>query len=120
MGGVRWAWPKMPAIELGIYRGRVYLTTSRDAFVLACRACGVEDDKADSAGAALDGHHPRLGRVYVIGVFDKDILTLQHEVNHVALDVIANCGFDAHNGRGEPFCYLAEMIFKAFYKRFLK
>lgn len=111
--------PKMPGVDLGIYPGRVYLTASRATFKAACIACGTDYDK-NGAGAALDGWHPKLGRTYVIGVFDKDITTLHHEANHVALDVVSNSGFDAHDGRGEPFCYLSEMIFRAFYKRFLK
>lgn len=111
--------PKMPSYKPDVYRGTIYLTTSRSTYQKAADYLG-SDFMPEGVGVALSAWDDRMGRVYVMGVFDRDILTLQHECNHVALDTIESSAFSAHDGRGEPFCYLSEAIFAAFYRRFMR
>ncbi len=110
----RLTFPKMARFDPVVYPGRVFFTRNRPTFDAASRFLGGEPLARRFAGLAQSCWHATWGRVYLIGVFDGEVVTLQHEANHVALDIIESCNFSAHDGNGEPFCFLSEAIFAAF------
>lgn len=50
--------------------------------------------------------------IYLVGVFDKDPITLVHECAHVAIFIAEHIGWDINVDTSEPFCYLLEELVK--------
>ncbi len=47
---------------------------------------------------------------YLVGWFDKSIVTLSHELNHVTFMILKHVGVDSRNDIGEVHCYLHDAL----------
>lgn len=123
MKRVRPQWPKPHrAFIVPIYGGWLYVFKSRRAFeqALAYLKVTTVKDGADEglpeaakAGVARSLVNNKTGsRIFMVGWYDASVVTLVHELTHVALFVLQQVGIDARNDAGEPLCYLQSALLR--------
>ncbi len=106
----------MIIMELPIYGGTIKFFTETTEYEEECITLDIPDHDLEEGilgifnKTAKDDGTP----VYLIGVFDNKTTTLVHELGHMCLDVCEHRGFSAHDGNGEPFCYMLDYLFRLF------
>lgn len=101
-----------------IYGGEVWVFKTKSEFLEAQEELGddaeiIENSLGDSwVVPSLDSPNEWI---YLVGVYDKELGTLVHELSHTALNIVANSNFLAHDGNGEPFSYLLNYLFDKTY-----
>jgi hypothetical protein len=104
-------------MDLPIYGGHVYFYDDPILFGEACRQYDLDEEVEEGTlGQFVVGHLEDTTPVYLLGVFDHSSVTLVHELGHMCLNIIEHRGFSAHDGNGEPFCYLMDWLFTQFHK----
>ena len=109
-------------LHIPIYNGDVWVFLHKSEFIEALEE--LHDDPEVQKNTYGDFWCSRdletESPIYLIGVYEYDIDTLVHEINHAALNIIENAGFSAHDGNGEPFCYLSDYLVGEIYPWFLE
>lgn len=94
-------------IKVDIYSYEVIIVGTREAFNAAVKRRGFEPaDTGDAAGVCYSFSH-----VSFIGIFDREIDTLVHELTHATLFILKSRSIDPLSSNGEPAAYLMEYLF---------
>lgn len=102
----------MVEFDIPIYGGTVSLFTNREEFNKEYEKIP-EDDRLQVAECMGVVHPINDGGLrFLMGVFDKDHLTLVHECTHLAIFICENTGWSINTITAEPFCYLLEELVK--------
>ena len=104
-------WPKANiSFEVPLYGGVVDVFFTPKKLKQAYEYLAKEDIElpGDSAGLSTEFSNETEGRRYLVGLFDKRLAFLVHELTHVALNICANAGINPQSSGGEPFCYLLD------------
>ena len=112
------SWPKpFKEFDIPIYGGRVYVFKTRLAIEKArahLNAPRCDLDIHRLAGFAEAFYHKEgFRRLYLVGWFTGSVVTLGHELNHVAFMELERVGIDARNDIGETFCFLQGWLMRA-------
>ncbi|CAH3349973.1 hypothetical protein AI2602V1_3499 [Citrobacter freundii] len=111
-------WPKLPAFTIPLFQSaRVYLAVTKDEFQHADKFLGGNgDEKPFNLGMASNYENTGTGeRIYLIGVFDKQIPTLVHECAHVCFYVCSDVGVTTNpEDANETYCYMLDRMFSHF------
>lgn len=107
-------------LEIPIYGGIVKLTDKHDEFVEMCNDAGIEFEESLESyrGITQEARNDDGTVEYIVGIFSDGQQTLVHELLHVTLMIISDRGFSAHDGHGEPACYLMDYMWMKFGKIF--
>ncbi|RQQ54288.1 hypothetical protein [Burkholderia stagnalis] len=91
-----------------LFGGDVIVCRDLDEWRAACEFFDVEDDAEGFAGRTFQIRNTDTGkRVYLIGVFDRSVATLTHELAHAVFFLAGHVGVDVAAGEtNETFCYL--------------
>lgn len=117
MSAKRKRWPTGGHVkQMPLYGGNIWLFTDRPKYNQACRYVNSDhgDNCPHSAGLMVQAVRNHKERIYLIGVFNRDLGTLLHEIAHVCLNAVEHVGFHPKDGNGEPFCYLLDNLFSHF------
>lgn len=107
-------------LDIPIYSNKIILTTDPNEFEqLQSKHGCIELEYPIDHYRGLTQHYynnePSL--VLLVGVFDRSIRTLVHELGHAALQICEDKGFNPHDGNGEPFLYLLDYLVDYFEKK---
>ena len=107
--------------DVPIYGGEVWIFKNKSEFLSAQLELGDDEDIQEGGlGDAWVEQSPyRDECIYLVGVYDKNLGTLVHELSHTALNILETANFNAHDGNGEPFCYLLNYLFDMCYGWFI-
>jgi hypothetical protein len=104
-------------MDIPIYGGRIEFYNDPIQFGEACHRFNMDEEIEEGIlGQYVLCQLEDTTPVYLLGVFDHSLKTLVHELGHMCLDIIKHRGFSAHDGNGEPFCYLMDWLFDHFHK----
>lgn len=110
-------WDSQPSLLVPLFRcGRVYLFTDRQMLAEATTALGVEMDDLDGSEGVSQQIEGQEGEyAFILGVFDRKLTTLVHELSHVTFNIMARVGVtvDAQDPN-ETFCYMLEELLEFF------
>ena len=97
----------------------IYFFTNMDSLVSAYKKMQIDqDDLSWFEGCQLSITHTVGGiekRYIFICVFNNDLSTLMHEVNHATFQILGLAGVSIEHykdGVNEAFCYLSQYLFK--------
>ena len=111
-------WPKLPGYTIPLFESaNVYLATTREEFIQADKFCGGSiGERPFNAGLASAYENEEGGeRIYLIGVFDKQLSTLVHECAHVRFYVCSDVGVTTKpEDANETYCYMPDRMFSHF------
>ena len=111
-------WPKLPCFTIPLFHcANVYLAVTREQFQQADAFLGGSiGDKPFNSGLASNYENTETGeRVYLIGVFDKQLATLVHECAHVCFYACDDVGVTTEPGdANETYCYMLDRMFSHF------
>lgn len=86
------------------YGYRVVFTDEVKAFNALASTSGVR--KLETSGAMAPGRSVD----YVVGVFDRNWLTVVHECTHLAATLLPAAGIDPLSNNSEPLAYLVDNL----------
>jgi hypothetical protein len=99
-------WLHIPAFPIPIYAGKVLLCVTRDEWASVAATYDSDPDTEGCKGLAIR-HLNEEGRTYVVGVFDKAVDTLIHELDHTTFHILGDVGIPLEDGgANEPHTYL--------------
>jgi len=111
-------WHKLPAFTIPLFQSaHVYLAVTMEEYQHADKFLGGSgDEKPFNLGIASNYENAETGeRVYLIGVFDKQISTLVHECAHVCFYACADVGVTTRpEDANETYCYMLDRMFSHF------
>lgn len=112
-------WPKASVIyDVPLYGGTLHLFKSHKKFEAAYRFLGHEYDASGCAGSTAYLTNEKGSALYIIGVYDKRLDTLVHEIGHATMMIMERVGVDAYASGGEPLCYLLGDMYEKLAKGF--
>lgn len=91
-----------------LFGGDIVVCRDRTEWRSACEFFGLDDDSEGFAGRSCQMRHTGTGkRIYLIGVFDRSVGTLAHELAHALFFLCGHVGVDIAAGdTNETYCYL--------------
>lgn len=111
-------WPKLPSYTIPLFNSaNVYLAVTKDEWCAALDSIKAErTDLNFSVGRAANFENEDTGeRMYMIGVFDKNLSTLVHECAHVCFYTCADVGVTTRpDEANETYCYMLDRMFSHF------
>ena len=111
-------WPKLPCYTIPLFESaNVYLAKTREEFIQADKFCGGNiGERPFSTGLASSYENEEdAERIYLIGVFDKQLSTLAHECAHVCFYVCSDVGVTTNpEDANETYCYMLDRMFSHF------
>jgi hypothetical protein len=98
------------SFEIPIYGGTVTLFSDKEEFTAERDKLALEEKiTIDDYSGIVQQISSSKGRLdYLVGVFDKDPLTVVHECSHLAILICASTSWSISEETSEPFCYLLE------------
>ena len=97
----------------------IYFFTDKDSLISAYKKMNLEQDDLDwFEGCQLNINHTvndYVKRHVFICVFNNDLSTLMHEINHATFQILGIAGIQIEHykdGANEAFCYLSQYLFK--------
>ncbi|KZR10481.1 hypothetical protein [Klebsiella aerogenes] len=111
-------WNKLPVFTIPLFHSaHVYLAVTKDEFQHADKFLGGNgNERPFNLGIASNYENTDTGeRIYLIGVFDKQISTLVHECAHVCFYVCSDVGVTTNpEDANETYCYMLDRMFSHF------
>jgi len=111
-------WHKLPAFTIPLFNSaNVYLAVTKEQFMAADEFLGgTGEERPFNVGLASNYEDKESGeRVYLIGVFDKQLATLVHECAHVCFYACDDVGVTTDPGdANETYCYMLDRMFSRF------
>lgn len=105
-------WPSdTPSIDIPIYFGTVYVTTTLEQFRQCQQYLGDDPYPNVVAGLCQMYQHGDGDVAYLIGVFDNKLSTLAHELAHTTFKIFKHVGIEI-GGNNEAYCYLLDYLFE--------
>ena len=103
-------------IKIPLYGGHIWFFTDVSAYNEASNQLDEDSGESHERGVGMTRVYvdEEDRRIYMVGVFDKGLQTLVHELGHVTIIVCEYAGIDPRSGNGEPFCYLLDYLFAEF------
>ena len=77
---------------------------------------GKVHDASGTCGTSTHMVNPEGKSLYLVGVYDKSISTLIHELAHVIFAIGEHVGIKAYDSSGEPLCYLLGDLYDNLHK----
>lgn len=98
---------EIPCFSIPIYNGTLMLCLSPDEWDALAEAYDSETGTDNCKGLATRYYTPTEGRIYVVGVFDRTIDTLIHELAHATFSLLGDVGIPVASGEdNEAFTYV--------------
>ena len=111
-------WPKLPGYTIPLFESaNVYLAVTREEYQQAdVYLSGKCNSSPFNSGLASKFENADSGeRIYLIGVFDKQLSTLVHECAHVCFYVCSDVGVTTNpEDANETYCYMLDRMFSHF------
>lgn len=105
-------WPKVVGTVVPIFGGTVVLCNTPKQFT-DCEMYLTHQNRSDLplGGVCASMRGSKGDRMYLVGVFDKTIATLAHELAHACFFILGDVGVRVEPGeRNETFCYLLSYL----------
>lgn len=99
--------------DVPIYGVQVVFSNSEKKFAKIAKMHNIEKDVHElPAGMTALVQNVEDGTYKIlVGVFDKDLSTLVHELGHATMFILNTVGIDPTDSAGETFCYLQGYLF---------
>lgn len=101
--------PTTKMVNVGIYPAIVIATTSEAEFKRLYAKRIPHRDVPDLSNA--DGYSSDHAGYFLVGVFNKDMGTLVHELSHTTFKVLRHVNVRADHKHQEAFAYLNQWLF---------
>lgn len=92
------------------YPGQIWFTNCQKFHALKCEEACIDTDGADGSAGICSSNEPDRGR-QVIGLFDNDLNTLTHEVQHAVINICHYIGMPINTQTTEAVAYIYESLF---------
>lgn len=100
-------------VDVDIFPARVILVTDHKSYKRMRKKYTDKDIDLDDC----DGISSDFGAYYLVGVFNRDLGVLVHELGHTVLKILNRCNIPVHaDGNQEAFCYLQQWLFNKLHK----
>lgn len=113
-------WLGIPAFPIPIFSGKLVLCNSPEEWDSVAAAFDDVTGTNGCKGLAMRYYSEEHGRVYAIGVFDKAVDTLVHELAHATFFLLGDVGVPVASGEdNEAFTYLQGFLMREVFPVFL-
>ncbi|EFM0018489.1 TPA: hypothetical protein IHD35_000551 [Escherichia coli] len=92
------------------YPVHIWFTNSHRFHASKCYSEGIDTDGAEGCAGICSSSEPDRGR-QVVGVFDNDLTTLVHEVQHAVINLCHYIGMPINTQTTEAVAYIYDSIF---------
>ena len=106
-------WLGIPAFPIPIFSGKLVLCTSPQEWDSVAAAFDDVTGTDGCKGLAMRYYSEEHGRIYAIGVFDKAVDTLVHELAHATFFLLGDVGIPVASGEdNEAFTYVQGFLMR--------